>query len=246
MAVERLELLRQVAPDALEQNQWGVLQKMASLEELPTFDEVGGLITSISVNSHSSNLSPYFKGDFESFCSQAGSQLVPTEEFIDAFAAEIEELHVEGPIVEVAAGNGKLSYHLRQRGIDIHATDLHSREGHVEELNSQDAIEKYNPQLVVAAWIDDVVVIEPLMRRSRFWSIGRKTDSLKYLINIGENAKTAEMVGGRYDVFFDRPHSIMPRSSQYVIGWTDHFESSSGPQNEGRVIRKTEVNLFPK
>ena len=70
----------------------------------------------------------------------------------------------DAPIVEICAGNGRLSYHLGQRGIKIIATDDYSRKTDrmdiVEELNHQAAIEKYDPSIVLASWMPPIKPID--------------------------------------------------------------------------------------
>lgn len=81
-----------------------------------------------------------------------------TEESIDELASAISELNAK-PIVEICAGEGKASYHLRNKGVDIIATDNYSYgfgydENLVEKLTHQEALDKYNPSLVFGSRLE--------------------------------------------------------------------------------------------
>ncbi len=54
-----------------------------------------------------------------------------TGEFVDSLASHIKGSGISGPAVEIAAGDGKLSYQLRRKGLDIIATDDYSMDFHV-------------------------------------------------------------------------------------------------------------------
>lgn len=84
------------------------------------------------------------------------------KEYIESLAEEIKSLVGEDPCLEVAAGDGMLSHWLRQRGVNIKATDDMSRTGEsaiklrseVEKLDAIEAIQKYRPRLVVVSWVE--------------------------------------------------------------------------------------------
>jgi hypothetical protein len=93
-----------------------------------------------------------------------------TEEFIESLADHINGLGVTGNLVEIAAGNGKLSYWLRKKGIEIIATDKNSglsglgelsrwrarnkeQEWPVEIMDYAVALRKYQPEFVLASWL---------------------------------------------------------------------------------------------
>ena len=75
------------------------------------------------------------------------------EEFISSLAKFLIKLNGfykdKSPIVEIGAGNGKLSYHLKKNGVNIIPTDNHSwkiKTGiAVENLGHMWALKKYNP-----------------------------------------------------------------------------------------------------
>ncbi|MFA4820162.1 MAG: hypothetical protein WC613_04355 [Candidatus Aenigmatarchaeota archaeon] len=74
-------------------------------------------------------------------------------EFVAALANEINALGIDGPVVEIAASSGKLSYWLRKHGIHVHPTDFYPRE-HCEGLECSAALEKYKPAVVVSSWLE--------------------------------------------------------------------------------------------
>jgi hypothetical protein len=79
-----------------------------------------------------------------------------TKEFVTGLAKAIKRLELS-PVIEICAGNGKLSYHLRRHGVDIIATDDYSMDystpAFVERLSHKEALKRYNPAIVVASWI---------------------------------------------------------------------------------------------
>ena len=91
--------------------------------------------------------------------------------------------HTDKPIIEVCAGNGKLSHHLRNQGINILATDDYSwdnisrKENKVEKLKCSKALEKYNPEIVIASWLPP---------RSTLNMNIVNHPSVKYFISIGD------------------------------------------------------------
>jgi hypothetical protein len=79
-----------------------------------------------------------------------------SEEFIEYLAKTINDLNAQ-KIVEIGAGAGFLSYFLKEKGIDIIPTDDYSRPyikytDQVKKLKHREALEKYNPDLVVINW----------------------------------------------------------------------------------------------
>lgn len=86
-----------------------------------------------------------------------GINTILTQEFVDELQKEMQRRRLADiPMIEICAGKGKLSYHLRKLGIDIIATDDYSQkmerdESLVERLNHEEALEKYKPRLVIAS-----------------------------------------------------------------------------------------------
>ena len=76
-----------------------------------------------------------------------------TKEFVEALVKQINKLNIEGNIVEIAAGNGKLSYWLNKYGIKVSATDIRPKSNEAEEMSALEALRKYKPKLVIASWL---------------------------------------------------------------------------------------------
>jgi len=80
-------------------------------------------------------------------------------EYIDCLAKEINKLVGSQLVLEVAAGDGMLSHYLRQRRVNIIATDSAEwyntvkRRDKVELLDAVAAIRKYRPIIVIASWL---------------------------------------------------------------------------------------------
>lgn len=76
---------------------------------------------------------------------------------MDELAELIKGTVATGSVLEVGAGDGALSHHLRRRGVDCTATDSGSwrifPQFQVERLDVESALAKYRPTLVVAAWM---------------------------------------------------------------------------------------------
>jgi len=79
-----------------------------------------------------------------------------SEEFIEHVVKSINNLNAQ-KIIEIGAGDGLLSAFLKERGIDIRPIDDYSRpyikhHEHIKKLNHKEALENYNPDLVVMNW----------------------------------------------------------------------------------------------
>ena len=70
-------------------------------------------------------------------------------EFVDALAAHLRPL---APVLEVAAGAGRLASALRARGIEILPTDPSPVGIHVEALDAADALARHGPRVVLVCW----------------------------------------------------------------------------------------------
>jgi hypothetical protein len=104
-----------------------------------------------------------------------------SKEFIKTLAESIKKLDGK-TIIEIGAGDGLLSYFLQQEGINITPTDDHSRNDikhpeRVKKLSHKEALEKYNPEVVVISWeeLNYDYSVEVLNH-----------PSVKYLVWIGE------------------------------------------------------------
>lgn len=79
------------------------------------------------------------------------------KEYIECLANEIKKRVGNKLVLEVAAGDGMLSYWLRSYGVNIIATDSGewkiTPRNHVEIIDAVSAIKKYNPIMVIASWL---------------------------------------------------------------------------------------------
>ncbi len=76
--------------------------------------------------------------------------------FSSAFVRRVAEL-IDGPAIEIAAGDGTLTRFLRGRGVAITATDDHSWEDvhftdEVERLDARAALGAHRPEVVLCSW----------------------------------------------------------------------------------------------
>jgi len=87
------------------------------------------------------------------------------KEYIECLAGEIKRRVGSNLVLEVAAGDGMLSYWLRKHGVNVKATDSGEwydrvkRRAPVEIIDAVSAIKKYKPKMVIASWLP---VGEPL------------------------------------------------------------------------------------
>jgi len=153
-----------------------IKEKIIDVHLLPRYDDVMQLMRLLRGNGTRGEGRSAWVG----FCNGYDIYHTHTVEFVDELAGEIRKLG-HGPAVEVCAGNGKLSYHLRQRGIDIRPTDIYTSQNSrdsslVEKLSCIEALKKYNPRIVVASWIcsDSNIIGIDIM----------KFPSVKYFIHI--------------------------------------------------------------
>jgi len=153
-----------------------IMDKIRNVDKLPSYEEAEKLLHFLEDRSHRD----YNQRGWFGFCREHGIHNVYNTEFIDALADEIRRLN-DSPIVEICAGDGKLSHQLRKRGVDIKPTDDYSgrlsKEGLVERLSHKRALEKYEPRVVLAAWIPHQVI--------RFDVLDYPT--VRYFIDIGES-----------------------------------------------------------
>ncbi len=169
--------------DGKESSAEEIAAKIGSIGSLPTYEEAGKLFCSIG-RAYAGD--PGRRGWFE-FCAERLVHDVYTVEFIDALAEEIRRLN-EAPVVEICAGDGKLSLHLSRREISVRATDkypwrVEGSEKPVERLSHRAALRKYLPEIVIAAWIPSKTGIGSDVLRS---------PHVKSFIDIGETGWMAE------------------------------------------------------
>ncbi|MDE1824816.1 MAG: hypothetical protein KGH61_02240 [Candidatus Micrarchaeota archaeon] len=86
--------------------------------------------------------------------------------------------------LEICSGWGKISYHLNKSGVEIKATDKKGSK-HVEGLNHRRALEKYNPDFVIASSPPlDSIVFDTLRHKS-----------VKHLLVIAKGSKISILHG---------------------------------------------------
>ncbi len=182
------------------------LEKIRSLTELPSYEEVKDAVGRLQADEDEKFPSAWWK-----FCEDNRIYNAWNIEFVDVLAAEIKKFDV-APVIEICAGNGKLSYHLQRRGISIVLTS-HSL-GHVPGVENMwhfEALVKYNPQLVVGSWIPDSnTLTDTVLYRS-----------VRYVIDIGhpELCALTEDVTKRPDIEI----TPMPSVQRYSICKSDRI-----------------------
>ncbi len=169
--------------------------KLMEVEKIPRWEELTQL------HDHLENEN---KGLWLKFCKATGVFQAFSYESVKNLAEEIKKLDVTGKIVEVCAGNGKLSYWLRHFNAPSIATDDYSWDisspKYVERLPHKQAIEKYSPELVIGCWIAD----RPLIALDVIDS-----PCVRYYLHIGEGfGGDVEKLWSRRDVTYSYLESV--------------------------------------
>lgn len=161
----------------LDEPYLSIAKKIANVEQLPSWGEVLELFE-------------HFKGitrigyhvGWSRFCQSIYTHHVFNLELVENLAEEIKKLEAKGRVIEVCAGNGKLSYWLNQFGIPAIATDDYSdkdikrRAKYVKRLSHREALEKYKPELVIGCWMPSEGLEMDIL----------DAPSVKYYLDIGE------------------------------------------------------------
>mmetsp|Transcript_22412 Transcript_22412/g.29021 ORF Transcript_22412/g.29021 Transcript_22412/m.29021 type:complete len:385 (+) Transcript_22412:91-1245(+) len=116
----------------------------------------------------------YGRNEFNSYVENHGIYEALTTEFIDALADECHSVLAscfakDALCLEVGAGDGSLSYYLRERGgLNIIASDSGAwripPKFPIEYLNASSAIKKYNPALILCSWMPSGVDLTKVFR----------------------------------------------------------------------------------
>ena len=87
-------------------------------------------------------------------CVDEGRYLTLNLPFVEALAAALRPL-VEGPVLEVCAGDGALAGELRRAGVEVVATDARPPAGAegVGALAARDALAAHRPRVVLGAFV---------------------------------------------------------------------------------------------
>lgn len=150
--------------ELLEEPFAGIAQKLASVEQIPTWEELVRLFDYLRederVRYGRNNSWKYgsMSGLWDDFCKEKHIYHAFCYEFVEKLAEEVKGLNAGGRVVEICAGNGKLSYWLRQFGVPSIATDnymerMDRKPQHVERLSHKQALGKYRPELVIGCWL---------------------------------------------------------------------------------------------
>jgi hypothetical protein len=155
----------------MEEELLAILEKIKNIDLLPTQEEIKRMFLSVRNLRHN---------DWWGIAQDNGVNNAYSLEFVETLYTEIKKVS-RTPILEICAGNGKLSYQLRKRGVPIMATDDYSwgisNGCIVEKCTHKDALTRYKPEIVIASWIP------------RGASIGfdvLASPSVKYFIDIGD------------------------------------------------------------
>ncbi len=140
------------------------LSKIKALEDLvlctdqpPTYQAVVRALSEISYEPHSAFPDKIFPPYSADHLAAKNVYSIVSQELVDAISYELSVRGLsDASIIEVCAGRGLLSHHLRQKGLDIVATDDYSEDmarlESVERFNHKEALEKYRPEVVVVFW----------------------------------------------------------------------------------------------
>jgi len=97
-------------------------------------------------------------------CSRNNIFQVWCDEYIDELKNEIKKLVGDDLVLEVCAGDGMLTHWLKEKGVNIIATDnmsWHNKDkrpiklyGQAIAIDAIDAIKKFKPRLIIASWVE--------------------------------------------------------------------------------------------
>lgn len=126
-------------------------KKLIELEELPTQEECVTLLEILESEQ---------RRGWRKFCTKHEMWQVVHKELVDRIHEILSGLN-PSCLVEVCSGTGKLAYWLNKRGLDVRATDNYTfifnsgaitHIDFVEKLNHKEALQKYNPDVVLLCW----------------------------------------------------------------------------------------------
>ena len=154
-----------------------LFKKALYFDKLPSAFEVKEVIR---------NLTTYNYTVFWNLINKYGIFQFWNKEYIECLSRNIKNLVESNLVLEVAAGDGMLSYWLRHYGVNIVATDSGAwydrikKHAEVEIIDAVSAIRKYKPSMVIASWLpyDDPVDLDVFNTSSQL--------NIRYIILIGE------------------------------------------------------------
>src|SRR3990172_5400588 len=120
-----------------------IANKITSMDMLPTFEESNRLLCFLDDKSRKN----WNESNWGIFCRSNRIHNVYNVEFVASLANEIRKIN-ESSVIEICAGDGKLSNQLRRLGIEIVASDaytggLKKYASFVEKLSHEKALKKY-------------------------------------------------------------------------------------------------------
>jgi hypothetical protein len=133
-------------------------------------------------------------------------------------------------IIEIGAGLGRLSLALRENGVDIYPTDISPKNNDIEKLSADEALVKYNPEIVVGAWLpyDGNIEIKILNHKS--------TEYFLYICQVSNG------ISGNERIWSDRKWEVIPLSeaNNYSLCRYDFLSPN------GEIVKHSESFLFKK
>ena len=139
------------------------LKKIESFDEVPSLEEVVELLVkscNLIINGGHSKIFKFrtlltmpSRESLNGYLYRNFIHHIYTSEFVDDLAERILTINSLKPVVEIGAGNGKLSHLLRDRGVNIKPIDIVSKTDFVEELDGVSAINKYSPNIILTSWL---------------------------------------------------------------------------------------------
>lgn len=99
-------------------------------------------------------------------CDETGRFLVVCRELVDDLTRVLKELAGDGSILEVCAGSGQLSAHLKRAGLRLHAIDINAPDGSmVLPISARVALRRFQPAVVLGAFVpSDAGVDEAVLK----------------------------------------------------------------------------------
>jgi len=208
--------------DVLEMKREYIKGEIADFWSLPSYMDAKWLVNDMDRN-------------ILDFCHEYEMWQILNIEFIGRLSAFLKHLHRMGGehhVVEICAGNGKLSYHLRENGLDIRATDNYSTEmrrdsSMVERADFMDALNEYSPEIVLFSWPhpteQEHVALEALNH-----------PTVKYLIKIDDTS-----IHG--DIYDNSEYMELKRPNLYSLCFLDNKKISYNSSVE--IFAKPDVGI---
>lgn len=218
--------------------------------ELPPFEETVAIlrkVAGIDITDTETGRMVSNPGLWPKWFRERGYYMVLNRDFVDSFYNDIARVGtVDLPIVEICAGRGRLAYHLRQRDLEVVATDnyssMHSyryNEGLVERLDHLGALVKYKPQVVIGSWLP---LWPPDGEDDEIANCVLQFPTVDYFFVIGEGEGGATGWPSLYQELGFALHRL--DAAQFALGASDYFYLTAEDRIE--PDRLTGVYLFER